>query len=366
MKFHPVSEIFPLMNPAEFDDLVEDIRARGQLQPIFTYKGEILDGRNRYNACVKLGIEPITVEWSGDGSLISFVVSLNLRRRHLDESQRAIAAARIANIPQGYHKQESVWSLKAAEVCKDSGEDDRQICRSVSQTDAAEMLNVSERSVRTATFVLKNAEPEVIQAVEKGEISNSAASKIAELPRAKQKKEIKKGITKLKELAREATRKAVKKAQKENTSKSPFEIAGLVQIGGVIIDPTAKLTESQFKLVLLQLLPIVPANCARYLESNLEEMEELGIVDDINDAYEKILTAISLGRNTRAEIKGYTKLADDILDAAIGYLLEHNSIYAIKQGGKHDRASGGRKTLYFRRDKTFTACSGRFVENAFA
>ena len=32
------------------------------------------------------------VEWDGEGSLISFVVSLNLHRRHLDSNQRAFVA----------------------------------------------------------------------------------------------------------------------------------------------------------------------------------------------------------------------------------------------------------------------------------
>jgi hypothetical protein len=55
--------------------------------------GAIIDGRHRYRACETLGIEPKVQEWDGEGSLTSFVVGLNLHRRHLDTSQRAAVAA---------------------------------------------------------------------------------------------------------------------------------------------------------------------------------------------------------------------------------------------------------------------------------
>ena len=49
----------------------------------------------------KAGVEPKFQEWNGKGSLVAFVVSLNLHRRHLNESQRALVAARIANLGEG-------------------------------------------------------------------------------------------------------------------------------------------------------------------------------------------------------------------------------------------------------------------------
>ena len=48
--------------------------------------------RNRWKACQELGIEPKLKEWDGKGSLVSFVVSLNLKRRHLTPSQGAAVA----------------------------------------------------------------------------------------------------------------------------------------------------------------------------------------------------------------------------------------------------------------------------------
>jgi hypothetical protein len=103
----------------QFDELVEDIRIRGQLVPIVLHEGEILDGRNRARACAKLKLEPVTVEWGGRGSpteaviraklktepmtaewggrgsLTEAVIAFNLKRRHLTSAQRA-AVGRVA------------------------------------------------------------------------------------------------------------------------------------------------------------------------------------------------------------------------------------------------------------------------------
>jgi ParB-like nuclease domain len=56
--FHPLADVFPLMQGAEFKDLLEDIKANGQLEPIVLYENKILDGRNRYRACQASGVVP--------------------------------------------------------------------------------------------------------------------------------------------------------------------------------------------------------------------------------------------------------------------------------------------------------------------
>jgi hypothetical protein len=50
-KFHPASDIFPLIEGDEFSALAEDIRANGLLVPIVLHEGMILEGRNRFRAC---------------------------------------------------------------------------------------------------------------------------------------------------------------------------------------------------------------------------------------------------------------------------------------------------------------------------
>jgi len=89
-QYHPVSNLFPLMQGADFEALKQDISEHGQLEPIWLHSdGSIIDGRNRHRACIELGIDPHFRTWAGDGSLVSFVVSLNLHRRHLTPTQWA-------------------------------------------------------------------------------------------------------------------------------------------------------------------------------------------------------------------------------------------------------------------------------------
>src|SRR6266498_4352289 len=96
LQFHPVTDIFPMMSGDEFAGLVADLREHGQREPVWLHPdGRIIDGRNRYRACGDAGVEPRTRYWDGRGSLVEFVVSLNLHRRHLDKSQRSMVGLSI-------------------------------------------------------------------------------------------------------------------------------------------------------------------------------------------------------------------------------------------------------------------------------
>ena len=56
--FHPLADMFPLMEGDEFNELVKDIRRNGLKQNIIVHEGKILDGRNRYRACLEAGVDP--------------------------------------------------------------------------------------------------------------------------------------------------------------------------------------------------------------------------------------------------------------------------------------------------------------------
>ena len=186
---HPLASLFPLLDGDEFDALVADIRAYGLRQKIILFEGMILDGRNRYAACLEAGIEPRFEVFNGADPL-AFVVSLNLQRRHLSKSQRAIVAAKIATLKDG-QRSDLVQGLPIGR--------------------AAEMLNVGERSVARAKAVLDEGIPELATAIERGEISVSAAAELARLPEPEQREIVARGEKEILAVARKSMRASMMK-----------------------------------------------------------------------------------------------------------------------------------------------------------
>jgi len=90
-KDHPIANILPLMSTSEIKELAEDIKNQGLKEPIVLLDNMILDGRNRYRACEQINIEPQVAQFKGS-SPIAYVLSLNVKRRHLTASQKAAVA----------------------------------------------------------------------------------------------------------------------------------------------------------------------------------------------------------------------------------------------------------------------------------
>jgi N6-adenosine-specific RNA methylase IME4/ParB-like chromosome segregation protein Spo0J len=161
-QYHPLSGIVPLLGGEDFTAFDANIRDNGLLEPIVLHPdGSILDGRNRYRACIEAGVEPrfrTFGDRASDGDdPRAFVISLNIIRRHLDESQRAIAAARIANLDEGRPS-------KTTEIS------------AVSQGQAAKLLNVSPDSVGFARKVLESGDAEIAGFVDSGKLTVSRAA----------------------------------------------------------------------------------------------------------------------------------------------------------------------------------------------
>jgi N6-adenosine-specific RNA methylase IME4/ParB-like chromosome segregation protein Spo0J len=167
---HPLANIFPLVEGPEFADLVADIREHGLHEPIVIFEDRVLDGRNRLRACEAAGVEPVFTVYTGDDP-VAFVISLNLRRRHLDESQRAMVAAKLATLRAG----------------------DNQHSEGLPIGRSSELLNVGERSVARAREVQEHGTPELVHAVERGAVSVSAAADVATLAAQEQREIVARG-----------------------------------------------------------------------------------------------------------------------------------------------------------------------------
>ena len=165
--YHPLADIFPKLSDSEYAALVADIGKNGLRHPIILFDGAVLDGRHRHMACLDAGVEPRFEDYTGDDPA-SVVVSENITRRHLTESQRAYAAGKLANLPAGRPSGNSA-SLHG-----------------FSLQQAADAMNVSRRSAATGKGVAEKASAKVDAAVASGKVTVSDAAKVVSLPKADQ------------------------------------------------------------------------------------------------------------------------------------------------------------------------------------
>lgn len=167
---HPAAEIFPLMEKAELDQLAADIKEHGLKNFIVLLDGKIIDGRNRYLACKRAGVAPFFEDYRATSSPEDWVVSQNLHRRHLSESQRAIIGAAL--VPkfkvEAKERQRQGGREKVPANLPEAGE---------AREKAARLMNCSARSIQHGITVRTKGSEELVGLVMKGELSVSVAAK---------------------------------------------------------------------------------------------------------------------------------------------------------------------------------------------
>lgn len=85
---HDAAKLFPL-DEGNIPKLANDIRRHGLRVPIELFDGKIIDGRRRFRACMRAGVNPEfrTVELDDP---VAYVLSLNILRRHLTVPEIAV------------------------------------------------------------------------------------------------------------------------------------------------------------------------------------------------------------------------------------------------------------------------------------
>jgi hypothetical protein len=105
LPIHPAAHLFPLMRADELDALAADIKENGQTNPIALWADDtshtllLIDGRNRLDALERCGVCLVTSDGKFDLAPVrltmlfacepyTYVISANIRRRHLTAEQR--------------------------------------------------------------------------------------------------------------------------------------------------------------------------------------------------------------------------------------------------------------------------------------
>ena len=161
---HPLSAIFPTMGPEDQQRLVLDISAHGLRNPITLMDGMVLDGWHRYEACLMLRIVPATVEFPRDQDPVACVKAMNMARRHLTASQKAVAeVACNAWAPVGFNQHQGGVAATAT----------------LTNQQMANSAGVSPRTIRDAK---KAVTAGLGKDVRDGKITVEQAAAIAKLP----------------------------------------------------------------------------------------------------------------------------------------------------------------------------------------
>lgn len=182
-QFHEIANIFPMMQDGEYEELKKDIAQNGLREPIWLHTdGRIIDGRNRYRACLETGTQAHYNQWNGKGSLLSLVVSLNLHRRHLTSSQRAAISLEVLPILETEAKERQRQS-------DGRGQKGSQVFDYLNEGKAAEQaatLFDTNRQYVADAKKLRESEPELFEQVIGGMVSIPEAKRIADHQRINQ------------------------------------------------------------------------------------------------------------------------------------------------------------------------------------
>ncbi len=193
--------MFPDMSPDDLAKLAADIKANGLLDPIVVWRGEIVDGWHRYQACAKAGVEPRFVEFSGnDRNALAMVVSRNARRRHLSEAAVVGVTKRVlcwhesaaghggARGNQHLGGKVSGDTLTASDVASAGGVSVATVKRhSAIEQRSPALLAMAERGdigLQTAERISQTASAEVLQAPTRAQII-ALAHALSERPQAR-------------------------------------------------------------------------------------------------------------------------------------------------------------------------------------
>jgi 16S rRNA G966 N2-methylase RsmD len=154
LKAHPAADVFPMMNQSDLEGLAADIKRNGLQNPIVLSGNQILDGRNRLQACKIAGVKPAFTQWKNGKDPVDWIISQNLHRRHLNEDQRAIVAAKLREeLKRDFQTERAKRAAKSRWKCLSQAPGDKH---RDSRVIAAKLLNVSRSKVGQAIEILQH------------------------------------------------------------------------------------------------------------------------------------------------------------------------------------------------------------------
>jgi ParB family chromosome partitioning protein len=243
---HPAATLFPLMDAEALQALADDIREHGQREPVILFDGAVLDGRNRLRACELAGVEPRFVTRTDIESPTTFVLSLNLHRRHLTPAQRAALGvdvsesfaaeaaerARVGNAKGGSAERKSSNDSLLDSIAPKQDSDARAL------TQAAKAVGAGINATERMAAVYRDA-PEVFAAAKSGAITTvTDARAVAALPE-EQRAEVLQRVEAGETVKAALPHVAHNSGQNEWYTPAPWIEAARATMGGIDCDPAS-------------------------------------------------------------------------------------------------------------------------------
>jgi hypothetical protein len=198
VRIHPAADLFPLMNDAELKELAEDIKKNGMQVPVRVWLSldgipYVWDGRNRLDALELAGFN-VAEEWDDhvhrrphrheDWFRVSRqyapsgknpppppfapqIVSMNIKRRHLDAAQRAYLVAAAYEADEKFLAEKTGKHLPVSKGGRGQKGDAQKI---------AEVAGVTKPTAQTQLEVRRD--PELKAKVESGEMTAKQAGHV--------------------------------------------------------------------------------------------------------------------------------------------------------------------------------------------
>jgi hypothetical protein len=182
----------PRLEGEELAAIVDSVAEQGVIKPLEIWDGHLIDGRERQFAVEVLRARGILRElpideWDGQGSLIARWAALNLHRRHLDASRRAMLAAQIPDVLEAEARMRPEAASFLAGLAGNGAElvprPETPVKTPKSPQEwAAGLMQVSARYVRLARQVAREGSDELVKAVKTGKVSLRRGARLTELP----------------------------------------------------------------------------------------------------------------------------------------------------------------------------------------
>ena len=100
LKLHEITNLHPAQTKTEYDSMKHSIEVSGQLVPVLTYRGKVVDGKHRIKAMTELGLKEIKVMALNPVQTLTAIKSKVIAsdiRRNKTSAQKAIQAWKACN-----------------------------------------------------------------------------------------------------------------------------------------------------------------------------------------------------------------------------------------------------------------------------